>query len=145
MEIFYLIKTNTILWTPSLCPSSSLLCEGEKIHRNWKNNGAVLLRGDAVQSLKVAELQGAWTLSDHLTGRSQSSTGLLLTLCCYYLENNFIFSQTKKQIHIFTNKINKIAFFTHKKSFTFALASLAASASAAMALWSWTGSLTSLL
>ena len=76
--------------------------------------------------LEISKLQGGRALRDGGRGLSQRPTSLLLTLS--------------------SNHLDFLAGCLFKKEFlTLALASLAASASAAIALCNWTGSLTSLL
>ena len=77
--------------------------------------------------LEVSQLEGRGALRDGVGGLSESPTGLLLSLSSDHLES----------IVVRSSRLSL--------SPTLARASLAASASAAMALWSWTGSLTSLL
>lgn len=78
-------------------------------------------RFSSVTHLEISELQSGRALRYGARGLSQSPTGLLLPLSCDHL-----------RVNVFC----KMSFILAKKIITLALASLAASASAAMALWS---------
>ena len=77
--------------------------------------------------LEVSQLEGRGALRDGVGGLSEGPTGLLLSLGSDNLQQFFVFLSGMTSL-----------------LFTLALASLEASASAAMALWRFWGNLTSL-
>lgn len=62
--------------------------ESHKIHGNRKYDGGVLLSGDAVKSLEIAELQSSGTGCNHVTGGPQGRACFLLSFGSNYLVND---------------------------------------------------------
>ena len=57
----------------------------DEVHGHGEDDGAVLLGGDAVEGLQVAQLQRPGARRDHLTRGAQSGACLLLALRRYHL------------------------------------------------------------
>ena len=135
----------------------------EEVDRKRKDNRGVLLHADAVESLQkndewliwvrwrkylqVSQLERDIALSHHVTCLLQGTTCLLLPLSSNHLTQInlqlgvfFMDLLISKDNITFNGKLGFISIYI-----TLALASLAASASAAIARWSWTGNLTSFL
>lgn len=59
----------------------------EQLHGQREHYGGVLLSGDRVECLQVAELQGWRRIGDDLGSLLQSTRGSLFTFGCYNLKN----------------------------------------------------------
>ena len=57
----------------------------EKLHRYGENDGGILLGGDHLERLEVAELEGGRGLADHVRGLLEGPGGLLFPLRRYHL------------------------------------------------------------
>lgn len=108
-----------------------------ELHGQREDDGGVPLRRDGVEGLQVAELQGRRRLCDDQRRLFEGTGGVHLALC----SNNLQTESTVTLVPFFA----VVPRYTFLKIPTFALASRAASASAAMALCIWCGSLTSLI
>ena len=88
----------------------------KELERKWENNSRVLFRWDRVECLKISKLKGGWWLADNLSCFAQ-----ILRCIHFSLGSDNLKNYRRTRIWMKT---------------TFAFASRAASASAAMARWS---------
>ena len=99
-------------------------------------NRLAMRLSEGISYLQVTELEGRRRLGNDLRGLFESSRGFLFALC-----SNNLKERVKREHIVECVSVSGVA----TKQHAFALASRAASASAAMALCSWTGRRASLL
>lgn len=125
------------------CGLSSVFQEAvNDVYWQREDDGGVLLGSDGVEGLQVTQLQGRRRLCDHQGGLLQRPRRFHLALCRDHLEQE----QSRKWKRVWLASLRgALTVMDLRERLTLALASRLASASAAMALWSCCGSLTSLI